>query len=79
MAALALDDLHQMVANEMAATNGGSAAEIGAAIHRVNAAAKQARAAGQEPGNLLEGLLMQYRMAQLREGVQGEPPEPDEE
>jgi hypothetical protein len=65
-------ELHQMVADEMAATNGGSAAEIGAAIHRVNAAAKQARAAGQD--NLLEGLILQYRMAQIREGAQ-----PDEE
>jgi hypothetical protein len=74
MAALALDELHQMVADEMAATHGGSAADIGAAIHRVDAAAKQARASGVATGNLLEGLIVQYRLAQLREGVP-----PDEE
>lgn len=60
-----LADLRQIVADQMAAAHGKSVAEIGEAVKRANVALQQYKAeGGAAPGNLLEGLMLQYFTAQ---------------
>jgi hypothetical protein len=65
-----LVELRQVVASEMAASRGKSVTEIGEAIKRANAALQQYKAeGGGAPGNLLEGLMLQYFTAQRDQGT----------